>query len=111
MKTSNILFAAAAAVFAAGAFAQPEAGPAPGIPQASVADEWTDGEIRKIDKETGKVTLKHGEIRKLGMPPMAMVFETKDPKVLDGLKVGDKVRFRANHESGKYVLRDIEPAK
>ena len=78
---------------------------------ASVADEYTEGEIRKIDRETGKVTLKHGEIKNLGMPPMAMVFETRDPKILDKFKVGDKVRFRADYQSGKYVLRDIEPAK
>jgi Cu(I)/Ag(I) efflux system periplasmic protein CusF len=59
----------------------------------------------------GKVTLKHGEIKNLGMPPMAMAFEAKDPKVPDSFKVGDKVRFRANHENGKYVLRDIERTK
>lgn len=80
-------------------------------PQASVADEYTRGEIRKIDRETGKVTLKHEEIRNLGMPPMAMVFETRDPKMLDRFKAGDKVRFRASYEGGKYVLRDIEPVQ
>jgi Cu/Ag efflux protein CusF len=100
----------AALAFNGAAFAQSNA-PAAAQPQASVAGEWTDAEIRKIDKETGKVTLKHGEIKNLGMPPMAMTFETKDPKVLDRLTVGDKVRFRANYENGKYVLRDIEPAK
>jgi Cu/Ag efflux protein CusF len=78
-------------------------------PQASVADEYTQGEIRKIDN--GKVTLKHGEIKNLGMPPMAMTFETKNAHVLDGYRVGDKVRFRADYDSGKYVLRDIEHVK
>ena len=67
----------------------------PASAPASVADEYTQGEIRKIDSQAGKVTLKHDEIRNLGMPPMAMVFEMKDPSVLGHFKAGDKVRFRA----------------
>lgn len=110
MRSSSLLFVSAALAFNAIAFAQSNA-PAEAQPQASVADEWTKAEIRKIEKETGKVTLKHGEIKNLGMPPMAMTFEAKDPKVLDSFKVGDKVQFRANYENGKYVLRDIEPVK
>jgi Cu(I)/Ag(I) efflux system periplasmic protein CusF len=110
MKTRSLVFVAFALVLKVAAFAQSTNMPAAG-PQASVANEYTDGEIRKIEKEAAKVTLKHGEIKNLGMPPMAMVFEAKDPKVLDKFKVGDKVRFRATYESGKYVLRDIEPAK
>jgi Cu(I)/Ag(I) efflux system periplasmic protein CusF len=110
MKTSSLLLVSAALAFNAAAFAQASA-PSAAQPQASVADEWTDGEIRKIDKEAGKVTLKHGEIRNLGMPPMAMTFEARDAKVLGGFKAGDKVRFRADFVNGKYMLRDIEPAK
>jgi Cu(I)/Ag(I) efflux system periplasmic protein CusF len=79
--------------------------------QASVADEYTNAEIRAIDRKAGQVTLKHGEIKNLGMPPMAMTFEARNPKVLDKFKPGDKVRFRASYESGKYVLRDIEPVR
>jgi len=110
MKTSSLVLVSAALLFNTAAFAQASA-PAGVQSQASVADEWTDAEIRKIDKETGKVTLKHGEIRNLGMPPMAMTFEAANAKVLGGFKVGDKVRFRANFVNGKYMLRDIEPAK
>jgi Cu/Ag efflux protein CusF len=110
MRTSSLFFVTAALIFNSAAFAQSNP-PAAAQPQASVADEWTNAEVRKIEKETGKVTLKHGEIKNLGMPPMAMTFEAKDPKVLDRFNVGDKVRFRANYENGKYVLRDIERAK
>lgn len=78
---------------------------------ASVAEEYTNGEIRKIDAEAGKVTLKHEEIRNLGMPPMAMVFEVKDRAQLSRFKTGDKVRFRAVHQGGKYILTDLEPAR
>jgi Cu/Ag efflux protein CusF len=105
---SLFLVAAAALAFHAAGQAQSMNTPA-ADPQASVADEWTDAEVRKVDG--AKVTLKHGEIKNLGMPPMAMVFEAKDPKAVARLKAGDKVRFRATHENGKYMLRDIELAK
>jgi Cu/Ag efflux protein CusF len=104
---STLLLAAAAFVLAAPSFAQ--SGMPAANAQASVANEYTQGEVRKI--ENGRVLLKHGEIKNLGMPPMAMMFDVKNPKMLDKLKVGDKVRFRARFESGKYVLTDIEPAK
>jgi len=83
----------------------------PASAPASVADEYTTGEIRKIDVQSGKVTLKHEEIRNLGMPPMAMVFEMKDPSLLGRFKPGDKVRFRAVYQAGKYIVTDLEPAQ
>ena len=61
-------------------------------PATSMAD-MSDGEIRKVSKETGKLTIKHGEIKSLDMPPMTMVFTAKDPAMLDKVAVGDKVRF------------------
>ena len=69
--------------------------------QATVPQEFTQGEVRKIDQLAHKVTLKHGEIKNLGMPPMAMVFEARDPNVLNKLKAGDKVRFKAIYDAGK----------
>lgn len=71
----------------------------------------TDGEIRKIDKETGKITLKHGEIKHLDMPPMSMVFNVKDKAMLDKMKVGDKVQFIVIMDAGKMVVTDIQPGK
>jgi Cu/Ag efflux protein CusF len=68
----------------------------------------TDAEIRRIDRDAGKVTLRHGAITILDMPPMTMVFVARDKTRLDGLKVGDKVRFRAVEEQGSYVLTVIE---
>jgi Cu(I)/Ag(I) efflux system periplasmic protein CusF len=78
---------------------------------APVPKEFTEGEVRRVDKAAGKITLKHGEIKNLGMPPMAMVFEVKDAKLLDRFKPGDKVRFKAVHDTGKYVVVDLQPAK
>jgi Cu/Ag efflux protein CusF len=65
--------------------------------------------VRKLDLDTGKVTLKHGPIKSLDMPPMTMVF-TADKALLTPLKVGDKVRFKAAHEGGKYVVTAIQSA-
>ena len=53
----------------------------------------TDGEVKKIDKEQGKITLKHGAIKHMDMPGMTMVFLAKDKAMLDTVKAGDKVRF------------------
>jgi len=69
-----------------------------------------DGEVRRIDKAQAKITLKHGEIKNLDMPPMTMVFRVKDPKWLDGLAVGDKVKFSAAQENGQYVVTGLAKA-
>jgi Cu(I)/Ag(I) efflux system protein CusF len=71
-----------------------------------------DGEVRKVDRENAKLTLKHGEIKSLDMPPMTMVFGVRDPKLLDQLKAGDKIRFSAVDEGGgKLTVTAIEPVK
>ena len=74
---------------------------------AATAPDMTDGEVRKVDKEAGKLTLKHSEIKSLEMPAMTMVFNVMDKAVLDKLKAGDKVRFKAVNESGKYIVTEI----
>jgi Cu(I)/Ag(I) efflux system periplasmic protein CusF len=70
----------------------------------------TDGEIKKVSKDTGKLTIKHGEIKNLDMPPMTMVFVAKDPTMLDRVAVGDKVKFTVIEEDGKMVVTDIQTA-
>ncbi len=70
-----------------------------------------DGEVRKVDKEAGKVTLRHGPIANLEMPGMTMVFKVASPKMLEGLKDGDKVRFTADRVNGAITVTAIEPAK
>ena len=71
----------------------------------------TDGEVRKIDRDAGKITLKHGEIKHMDMPPMTMVFAVKDKALLDKVSVGAKVRFMATHENGQMTVTDIQPAE
>jgi len=73
-----------------------------------VAADMTDAEVRKVDVEGGKLTLRHGEIRSLQMPPMTMVFSVKDKAVLGKVRAGDKVRFRAVNEAGRYTVTDLQ---
>ena len=70
----------------------------------------TDGEVKKVDLEAGKVTIKHGHIMHMDMPGMTMVFTAKDKALLDQVKVGDKIRFMVSHEDGKMLVTDIQPA-
>jgi Cu(I)/Ag(I) efflux system protein CusF len=74
-------------------------------------NDLTRGEVQKVDKAGRKITLKHEEIKNLGMPPMAMAFEVRKAAILDKVKVGDKVRFRAAFVEGKYIVTEIKPAK
>lgn len=75
------------------------------------AADMAEGEVRKVDKDAGKLTLRHGEIRNLDMPPMTMVFQVNDPALLDKVKVGDKVRFRVEKSGNAYVVVAVEAAK
>jgi Cu(I)/Ag(I) efflux system protein CusF len=77
------------------------------------AKEMADAEIRKIDKEAKKITLKHGPIKNLDMPGMTMVFQVRDPVLLDKLAklaVGDKIKFSAEQQQGAYVVTGAEKA-
>jgi len=77
--------------------------PASGLPMV-------DAEVRRVDAANGKVTLKHGDIPNLDMPPMTMVFQVRDPAQLGALKAGDKVRFTADKLKGAYTVIDLQPA-
>ena len=70
-----------------------------------------DGEVRKVDKDARKITLRHGEIKQLDMPAMTMVFSVREPTMLDKVKAGDKVKFQAEIIGGKLTVTVIEAAK
>lgn len=76
---------------------------------AATAD-MAEGEVRKVDKDGAKLTIKHGEIKNLEMPAMTMVFNVKDKTMLDKVQTGDKIKFKAVNESGKYTVTEIQPA-
>jgi Cu(I)/Ag(I) efflux system protein CusF len=108
MKTLALITLA----FAAATAAHAQTATAPAAPAASAAaTALADGEVRKIDKEAGKLTLRHGRIESLDMPPMTMVFRAADPKLLEGLKEGDKVRFAADRINGAITVTRIESAQ
>ena len=71
---------------------------------------WAEAEIRRIDKAARKISLRHGEIKNLDMPPMSMVFQVRDAALLEGLQAGQKVRFTAVQENGAYWVTRIEAA-
>ena len=75
---------------------------------AETAPGMTEGEVRKIDKSAGKLTIKHGEIKHMDMPGMTMVFVAKDKSMLDKIKAGDKISFMVIKENGKLTVTDIQ---
>jgi len=79
------------------------------VPAASAAAQMSQGEVRKVDKDAQKITIKHGPISNLDMPPMTMVFRVKDPALLDKVKAGDRIRFAADRINGAYTVTQIEP--
>jgi len=76
------------------------------------AEEVVKGEVRKIDASAGKITLRHGPMKKFDMDEgMTMVFRVKDPAMLNTVKVGDKVSFEADKVNGQFTVTKIEKAK
>ena len=71
----------------------------------------SEGEVRKVDKNAKKITIKHGELKNLDMPPMTMVFQVKDPSLLDQVKTGDKINFIADKIGGQFTVTRIEVKK
>lgn len=98
-------FALAAPVAQRGPSAAPDASSAP------VALKMTSGEVRKVDNEQGKVTIKHDAIDNLGMPGMTMVFRAANPALLHALKTGDKILFRAEKIVGGLTVTAIQSVK
>lgn len=104
MKTAILLaaFACSPLTYAADS-ATPPVGPQSAAMSA--------GEVRKVDKEQGKITIRHEPLTNLGMPAMTMVFRTRDPAMLDRVKEGDKIHFTAERIDGAITIVQWEPAK
>lgn len=71
----------------------------------------TEGEVKKVDQDTGKLTIKHGPIQHLDMPGMTMVFTAKNKALLSTVKVGDKIQFIVVNEGGKMVVTAIQAVR
>jgi Cu/Ag efflux protein CusF len=71
-----------------------------------------EGQVTKVDQSAGKITIKHGPIKKLGMDEgMTMVFRAPDPQMMKTVKAGDKVKFDADSVNGQLTLTKIEKSK
>ncbi|MDB5929264.1 MAG: hypothetical protein JWR60_971 [Polaromonas sp.] len=77
----------------------------------AVPTDLAEGEVRKVDLENKKITIKHGDIKSLDMPGMTMVFQVRDAALLEKAKAGDKIRFKAEKANGAIVVTDIQPAR
>lgn len=82
-----------------------------GATKADQAKDITDGLVRKVNKEAGKVTIQHGEMHHLGMPAMTMAFPVKTAGLLDNVQTGDKIKFKVVKENGRLVIIELRPAK
>ena len=67
-----------------------------------------DGTVKKVDKAAGKLTISHGPLEHLDMPPMTMVFRAADPAMLDEVKAGDRIRFAAERVGGAFTVTALE---
>lgn len=82
-----------------------------GMQMGQTGSALAEGEVRKVDKDAGKLTLRHGAIPSMDMPPMTMVYRVKDPAMLDQVEAGDKVRFSMEKVDGALTVTKIEPVK
>ena len=71
----------------------------------------SDGEVRRVDKDARKLTIRHGPIQNLDMPPMTMVFQVQELSMLENVKAGDKIKFSADKIGGAYTVTKIEPVR
>lgn len=78
---------------------------------AAAATEMSAGEIKKVDRESGKITIKHGRLYRLEMEPMTMAFRVADPRMLDQVQAGDKVRFDADKVKGVLTVVKMEAVR
>lgn len=78
---------------------------------ASAAAEapLAEGTVKKIDKSASKLTIAHGPLASLNMPPMTMVFRAAEPGLLEQVKVGDKIRFAVERVGGALTVTAVEP--
>jgi Cu/Ag efflux protein CusF len=78
---------------------------------SATSAEMAEGEVRKVDKENQKLTIKHGPLKNLDMPGMTMVFQVQDAAMLDKVQAGDKIRFVAEKLDGKFTVTKMEASR
>ncbi len=73
--------------------------------------QMIDGEVTKVDEAAGKITIKHGPMKKFDMDAMTMVFRAQDPAMLKQVKPGDKIKFEADKVNGQFTVIKVEKKK
>jgi Cu(I)/Ag(I) efflux system protein CusF len=113
MNTRFAVVLACATLAGLPAFADKDHSHSQGAPAKAAGAEsgFSEGEVKKVDKAAGKVTIKHGPLASLDMPAMTMVFRVKDVAMLDQVKVGDNIRFKADKVDGAYTVTEYQAAK
>jgi Cu/Ag efflux protein CusF len=106
----KLALALATGIAASLVFAQEHAHGSQGA-QPAAAAEMVDAEVKKIDREAGKITLRHGELKNLNMPGMTMVFRVREASMLDRVKAGDQVKFSAERVNGAITVVQLELAQ
>jgi Cu/Ag efflux protein CusF len=107
--TSWAALCLAASMFApASADAESRAGSGAAYSGTRAKEMYADGTVRRIDRATGQVTLRHGPVTNLGIPAMTMIYRVREPAMLDALSVGDLVRFQADRVSGVFVITNLQ---
>ncbi|MFL6677469.1 MAG: copper-binding protein [Burkholderiaceae bacterium] len=99
--------AVAGSLFAIGSAQAHDTHEAPG---ASAPMEMSHGEVRTVDKDSARLTIRHGELKNLGMPAMTMVFRVKDPSMLGQVKPGDTIDFMAEKVNGALTVTMLQAA-
>src|SRR5438093_6688709 len=111
MRKTHLLVAAGALALTSAVSAAPSPSASPLLVAQAAAQSTTspmvNGEVRKVDKDAGKITLKHDAIPNLEMPRMTMVFRVKDPSMLDQVKEGDKIKFSADKINGALTVTEV----
>jgi Cu(I)/Ag(I) efflux system periplasmic protein CusF len=111
MKHTIVISAALLVFSALNSTAQTAAPAAPTTAAMPATKEMAEAEVRKVDKDAKKVTLKHGPIKNLDMPGMTMVFQVRDEKLFDLLVAGEKIKFSAEQLQGAFVVTAVEKAE
>jgi len=76
--------------------------------QAADPAPLSQGEVRKVDAAAQKITLRHGPIASIGMPPMTMVFEVENAQLLEGVSAGEKVNFQVQQQGNRYIVTELQ---
>lgn len=80
-------------------------------PKEALKQASGEGEVRRVDKAGARLTIRHGDLKEIDMPPMTMVFQVVDPALLNDVKVGDRIRFTATSDAGRLTVTSLQIEK